>query len=510
MTAMEFIVPSMPVILIDVFGSIAMIALSFLCVGKARKLRARDEHNIVWTYLLWLSWGLAIFAISRSGGHIIKQVLVMTGHAPTWKVIQPYSGAINTSVFFVAGSVTLFFERVFRINRRILADKTELQESRKQLLYLNQNLEDLVATRTQALALSEHRYRRIFEVSRDLILVTDRDGVILDCNPASQKALNSRGTATADEDPNIQRAFENPGQWDSILEGLDEKGFVLNEEAVLVRHDGATMRVLISAGLDEGQNPTKDTIHFLIRDIEQKKLMEARMAQADKLASIGELSSGIAHEINNPLGIIQGYTQLLLRNEDPENERSADLRIIEKHVKNCKVIVEDLLSFARGGETLKEPADLHKVMDEVLQFLHYEPGHQDLAISKEYALDLPMVQVDKKKIRQVIMNLVINASHAVEGKGKLLLATDYDPEKALASIWVRDNGPGIPKQNLARIFDPFFTTKPTGQGTGLGLSVSYGIIKSHGGDISVESAPGEGASFHITLPAEPPKTGDEV
>ncbi|SHK54978.1 PAS domain S-box-containing protein [Desulfatibacillum alkenivorans DSM 16219] len=500
---MTFLVPSMPVILIDFFGSIVMIILSFMCVGKAQKLRARDEHNIVWTYLLWLSWGLAVFAVSRSGGHIIKQLLVMSGHTATWGTLRPYSGAINTSVFFVAGSVTLFFERVFRINRRILADKAELQESKEQLLYLNQNLENLVAARTQALALSEHRYRRIFEVSRDLILVTNRNGEILDCNPASKKALNSFGDNDAEHKPSIQRSFDNTRQWDSILQGLEEKGFVLNEEAVLMRHDGATMRVLISAGLDQGEDQTQDTIHFLIRDIEQKKLMEARMAQADKLASIGELSSGIAHEINNPLGIILGYTQLLLRNEDPENERHADLRIIEKHVKSCKVIVEDLLSFARGGETMKEPTDLHEVIDEVLQFLHHEPGRQDLAIAKEYSLDLPLAHVDKKKIRQVIMNLVINASHAVEGRGKILLATDFNPEKGLASIWVKDNGPGIPKQNLARIFDPFFTTKPTGQGTGLGLSVSYGIIKSHGGDISVESAPGEGAAFHITLPVEP-------
>ena len=381
---MTFLVPSMPVILVDFFGSIAMIVLSFMCVGKARKLRARDEHNVVWTYLLWLSWGLAVFAVSRSGSHIIKELMVISGHTAAWRTMQPYSGAVNTSVFFVAGSVTLFFERVFRINRRILADKAELQESKEQLLYLNQNLENLVAARTQALALSEHRYRRIFEVSRDLILLTNRDGEILDCNPASEKALNSRVTSHGGEKPNIQGAFDDPRQWKRILQNLDKNGFVLNEEAVLVRRDGATMRVLISAGLDQGEGEARDAVHFLIRDIEQKKLMEARMAQADKLASIGELSSGIAHEINNPLGIILGYTQLLLRNEDPENERHADLRIIEKHVKSCKVIVEDLLSFARGGETVKEPTDLHEMIDEVLQFLHHEPGRQDLTISREY------------------------------------------------------------------------------------------------------------------------------
>ena len=507
MNTMEYFVPSMPVILVDFFGSIAMIVLSFMCVGKARRLKMRESHNVVWTYLQWLCWGLAVFAVSRSMGHIIKQALVFSGNSGMWHVLRPYSGAVNTAMFFVAASVTLFFERVFQINQRILADKAELQESRRQLIFLNQNLEDLVDTRTQALTLSEHRYRRIFEVSRDLIVVTSRSGVIKDSNPAAKKILEGEPPALSGE-PVIRDYFDDETQWDQLLKTLDENGFVLNEEAVLKRSDGAAVRTLISAGMDSGDEPYQDTIHFLIRDIEQKKLMEARMAQADKLASIGELSSGIAHEINNPLGIILGYTQLLLRSEDGESERSQDLKVIEKHVKTCKVIVEDLLSFARGGETVKESADIHQIMDDVLQFLRYEPGRQDIRIVRHYSEDLPEIRVDRKKIRQVIMNLIINASHAVEGNGEIQLFTKYDHEKRSAIIQVQDDGPGIAVENLSRIFDPFFTTKPTGQGTGLGLSVSYGIIRSHGGEITVDNAHSGGAVFTIMLPLESPSTDE--
>lgn len=233
---------------------------------------------------------------------------------------------------------------------------------------------------------------------------------------------------------------------------------------------------------------------------EQKKIMENQMAQADKLASIGQLSAGVAHEMNNPLGIILGYTQLLLRDEDSKTERYNDLKTIEKHVKSCKSIVEDLLSFARSSKPEREEISIHEAMDDVLNFV---VQHSDLAkieIIKDYDIIIPPVFINERKIKQVFMNLIMNAKHAVGKTGTIKITTKLNRSKNRAYILVLDSGYGIEKKNLSRIFDPFFTTKSTGEGTGLGLSVSYGIIKNHDGEILVESKRGKGSTFTIVLP----------
>lgn len=227
---------------------------------------------------------------------------------------------------------------------------------------------------------------------------------------------------------------------------------------------------------------------------------EKQIAQADKLASIGQLSSGIAHEINNPLGIILGYTQLMLRSEKPETQKYDDLKTIEKHVKTCKSIVEDLLNFARTSNPKKEKVCIHNIIDEALEFIREKSVPQGIDIIKNYQDNIPEILLDSKNIKQVIINLVINAIHAIEKKGRILISTQLDMMENAVFIKVEDSGYGIPEKDLPRIFEPFFTTKPMGQGTGLGLAVSYGIIRNHGGRIIAESKTGKGSIFTIILP----------
>ncbi|MDY6792897.1 MAG: ATP-binding protein [Thermodesulfobacteriota bacterium] len=241
-------------------------------------------------------------------------------------------------------------------------------------------------------------------------------------------------------------------------------------------------------------------INYPVGDKKQKKLMENQMAQADKLASIGQLSAGVAHEMNNPLGIILGYTQLLLRDEDSETERYKDLKTIEKHVKNCKSIVEDLLSFSRSSNPEWEVINIHEAIDDVLNFIVHHADLDKVAIIRDYDITIPPILINERKIKQVFMNLLMNAKHAVGNTGTIKVATKLVPAKSQACIKVIDTGYGIERKNLSRIFDPFFTTKPTGEGTGLGLSVSYGIIKNHHGEILVESKRGKGSTFTIFLP----------
>ena len=375
------IVSAVPMVAVDLLGSAGMIVLSFLCLRHIRALRGRFPDNLIWTYLLWVCLALATFAVSRSIGHILKQVLLVSGQGAAWSRISAVSGTINTFTLIIVASVTLFFQQVWTIYREIVTDRQALRDAHEKLLYLNQNLERIVAERTAALARSEKQ-----------------------------------------------------------------------------------------------------------------------MAQADKLASIGQLSSGVAHEINNPLGIILGYTQLMLRSESPETQRYEDLKTIEKHVRSCKTIVEDLLNFARSSRTKRERVDVHATIDEILGFIQHHSRLDGIRIKRDYDPAVPELLLDEKKMKQVLINLVMNAKHAVGRSGTIHLSTAYNEAAGEVHIAVRDDGYGIEEKHLSRIFDPFFTTKPTGEGTGLGLSVSYGIITHHGGEIRVDSAPGEGAEFRVVLP----------
>ena len=490
-----------PIWCVDVVGSILMIVFAFLSFGLSLQLKRKDPNNIIITYLLWVCLSLFVFAISRSAGHLLKQIFLLAGRRDLWSAIQPFSGAVNTFTFIVVASVTLFFERTWAIYGTILKDRQALQTAHEELLYLNQNLEQLVEKRTEALVISEQKYRRIFEVSKDMILVTWTDGRIVTINPAGRQLLEiTAPDAGPIEGRRLQQFLSTPGNWDTIRDHIESRGFISSEEFDLVLENGSRRRVLLSGSVARNPAENGETIHFLIKDIEQRRLMQKQMAQADKLASIGELSSGIAHEINNPLGIILGYTQLLLRSEDPRSNRYNDLKTIEKHVQSCKAIVEDLLNFARTSSPQKEKLDVHAVIEDVIGFVRHHSNLETIQIETRFAPKLPPVLMDEKKIKQVLINLLMNAIHAVDRKGTIEITTGMNDTASRVTVEVADDGHGIAEQDLPRIFDPFFTTKPTGEGTGLGLSVSYGIIKGHGGNITVKSEKGQGAAFTLSLP----------
>jgi two-component system NtrC family sensor kinase len=502
------IAPFLPLLVVDVGGSVLMIVFSFLCVGLAYRLQRLDPQNVVWTYLFWVCIGLAGFAVSRSAGHILKQALVLSGQKETWAAVRPFSGSVNTFMFVFVASVTLFFERVWKIYEQVTTDKVALERAHTELLNLNQNLEHIVAERSQALALSERQYRRIFEVSRDMILVVDSQGRILDINPAGCRMLGFEEASETPKGELFQAFFERPGDWGVLMAAVLRQGFVLNSEVVLRRCNGVGMHALISAGLDQEPNGFAFSIHLQVRDIQERHQMQEQMAQADRLASIGQLSSGVAHEINNPLGVILGYTQLMLRSEAHNSERFKDLKTIEKHVRHCKSIVADLLNFARRSEPKKEKVDIHKTIEDVLSFIGQNIGSSRIEFQTDFDRRIPPVVVDDKKIRQVLINLLMNARHAVGTQGMVRVSTAWRKTDGSLEIRVADNGYGIEERHLKHIFDPFFTTKPTGEGTGLGLSVSYGIVKKHGGEILVQSKPGEGSTFTVVLPAIEKNSGE--
>jgi len=492
-------ITSIPIFIVDVGGALLMIVISFLCVYYALQLKGRDPQNIVWTYLMWVSLALSVFAVSRSMGHIIKQLLILTGQQPLWLQLQPYSGSVNSLAFMVVGAVTLFFERTWTIYQGMIKDRQALEKAHLELLYLNQNLEQRVNERSAALTLSEHKYRRIFEASKDIILSATKSGKMLDLNPAGFKLLglnNHRGV----EGLQLPAYFHDPSDWQRLVDQIESQDFINSTEIDIKVADGSRRRMVLSASLASEEAASNGTIYFLIKDIEQQRLMREQMAQADKLASIGELSAGIAHEINNPLGVILGFTQLMLRHKVQETNLCADLKTIEKHTRHCKSIVEDLLNFARTSSPKKELSDIHAIIDDVLHFIQQHGKPAEVQVQKFYDTRMVRLLVDEKKIKQVFINLIMNAKHAVGRQGLISVRTLIDDQKGNATIQVSDDGCGIDKNNIPRIFDPFFTTKPTGEGTGLGLSVSYGIIKNHGGHIYVESKKGQGTKFSVELP----------
>jgi PAS domain S-box-containing protein len=489
---------ALPIWAVDVGGSFLMIILSAFCVYYAMRLRMRDPQNIVWTYLMWVSLALCVFAVSRSLGHIIKQILLISGGQSIWKTLQPYSGAINSLAFMVVGAVTLFFERTWTIYQGMIKDRRALRKAHKELLFLNQNLERLVNERSVALNRSEHKFRRIFEASRDMILSTSKQGRILDLNPSGFKLLRLNDKS-AINNLKLSEFFKDPSDWQRLLNQIEKQGFTPSMEIDLQVADGSTRRVMLSAGMAREVSGSVGSIHFLVKDIEQQRQMRAQLAQADKLASIGELSSGIAHEINNPLGIILGFTQLMMRNLK-ETDLHADLKTIEKHTRHCKSIVEDLLNFARTSKPKKELCNIHCIIKDVVHFIEQHTGTEQVKIDKDFDERVGPLLLDQKNIKQVFINLIMNARYAVGAEGVITVKTQKDTLFDDVIIQVSDNGIGIEKKNLSRIFDPFFSTKPTGEGTGLGLSVSYGIIKNHGGHIDAESEPGKGTTFTLKIP----------
>jgi two-component system, NtrC family, sensor kinase len=237
-------------------------------------------------------------------------------------------------------------------------------------------------------------------------------------------------------------------------------------------------------------------------EITDQKKVEQKIQQAEKLVAMGQLAAGVAHEINNPLGVILCYVDLLKRELADFPQGLKDLAVIEKQALNSKRIVSDLLQFARSHESAKKPAGLNDMINEVVQLLAHQFKQQKVRVTMHLSEEIPRINLDLNKIKQVLINLLMNACQAIEDRGEVRISSEWLGVQKKAEIRIRDDGHGIVPSIRARIFDPFFTTKAAGQSTGLGLSVSYGIIQDHGGEITVESEPGQWTCFTVRLPAD--------
>ncbi len=246
---------------------------------------------------------------------------------------------------------------------------------------------------------------------------------------------------------------------------------------------------------------------LFLREVTHRRLQELQLIQTEKMASMGLLAAGVAHEINNPLTSVAGYAEALTRRfrDDPELAGDRRMEVFQRYLDviiresyRCKGIINGLLTFSRKSDGSIDNVDLNKVVREVLELVRPTATAEKVTIEELFTPDLPLIQGDSAALRQVFMNLVMNALQAIKGVGRITITSSVEGNMVL--VTVKDSGCGIPQSLLDQIWDPFFTTKTVGQGVGLGLAVTYNIIHRHGGEISVETRENEGACFTVRLP----------
>ncbi len=356
--------------------------------------------------------------------------------------------------------------------------------------------------KTKELRKSESQYRSVVENARDIIFTLDKEDRLLSINEYGYNFFKKRPEEILGH--NILELL--PDECAELQMNVIKEVFATNTSKQLtcpVEVDGKEywLSTNFSGFLDENGNVF--SVLGIARDITERKKMEEQMSHTEKLASMGTLAAGVAHEINNPLAIILGFTDLLLEKAATGSEEHDILTTIERQATNAKRVVENLLSFARHKEYKEEEIDFNKNIETVLAVMRNTLLLNRISVDQYMQDDLPAIKVDSGELQQVFFNIINNAIYAMKDGGVLTIITKAFNNQV--EIRFADTGPGIKKEYRTRIFDPLFTTKEVGKGTGLGLSVSYGIITKHGGSITFETKTKEeseetGTTFIITLP----------
>jgi PAS domain S-box-containing protein len=365
------------------------------------------------------------------------------------------------------------------------------------------------AERRKVLALTgearerEEFIRSVVESLHEGVVALDREGRVTAWNRAMEvrydvAAAEVLGREFFDVFPaarreawgaSLRRLLEGDGE-EFVLEGVAHETLragrvVQNLKGTRLRRDGAPAGAVL-----------------LVEDITERVGLERSARQAEKMAAVGTLAAGVAHELNNPIGIISSRIELMLLDVESQpvhEELRRDLEVLHRHAQRVARIVQGLLSFARQAPAAQGPVDLNRVVEDTLLLVDKQISKEGITIARRLAPGLPAVWGDVNALQQVIMNLVTNAREALTGRGQIVIETE--PLADGVRLTVRDDGPGMARETLAKIFDPFFTTKPSG--TGLGLSITYGIVRDHRGTIEVDSEPGRGTAFALTFPPAP-------
>jgi PAS domain S-box-containing protein len=431
--------------------------------------------------------------LKRIGAELISPLKAPTGQLSGILILgkkrseQPYTSEDKQLIYTICNHLSTNLEnvRLYGVSQQELEERKQAEEE---------------------IRVSEERYRHLFENLNDAALLADTEtGQILETNRQGKVLL---GRSRNEIVGMYQSALHPPDKTEEYKQRFAAhvaKGHAADYEGEIIRKDGTIIPVYISA------SPL--TIHgrhlilVLFHDIterkeaeEKEKELQRELYRSSRLASVGELAAGVAHQINNPLTGVLGFSQRLLR-KSTDQEVSQDLRTIYTEAERATKIVQNLLTFARRRQPNKQYSDINEILQSALELRAYELKTSNIEVITDLAPSLHQIMIDFHQIQEVFLNIMLNAEQVMteaNSGGRLTIKTEE--RKGYIRTTFTDDGPGIPAEHLDRIFDPFFSTREKKGGTGLGLSVCHGIITEHGGRVYARSKPGKGATFFVELP----------
>ena len=433
------------------------------------------------------------FVTSLSG---IAIAFALSATLSTWinRNISIYEGLLvgAVSIGYIALHVGLL-ALVWRTWRGVTRQAQAIDDANRDLKVANTQMEE-----------SEARFRKLFDEAPVGYHEVDTDGHITRVN---RTELDMLGYAADEvlgrplwefvEEPEIVRE-----EFFKQVNGTIETGSAY--ERMYRKKDGTLLPVLADTPLLRDNEGHVIGARTTVQDITELKEVQERLQETSRLASVGELAAGVAHELNNPLGSIMGFTELLLDEDLPQSARD-DLQTVYSDVQRAARIVQNLQSFARRDEPTRQYVDVTDVVQKALEIKSYHLRVNNVQVTTRFAKHVLYTMLDEHQVLQVIVNILGNAEQAIVGANRDgRISIDVSRSGDQIKLTIADDGPGMAPETLKKVFHPFFTTKEVGEGTGLGLSICYGIVKQHGGDLWAESVPGEGATFHITLPVSGP------
>jgi PAS domain S-box-containing protein len=351
----------------------------------------------------------------------------------------------------------------------------------------------------EALKLAAAKWKETFDSISDAVIITDTDFRIQRVNKAFADLFHLEISQVVDK-----HCYELLHCEDTPISGCPHRQTLTTKKPTATEFYASHLEKHLleaTSPIFDKQGEVVGTVH-IIRDITAQKLQAERLIMADRLVSLGELVAGTAHELNNPLTSIIGFSQLLMEKEVPDDIHE-NLELIHSEAQRVTSITNNLLTFARNYTPLKRRSQIKNIIEDVLKLRAYEHKVNNIKVKKQLDPDIPEVMVDYFQMQQVFLNIIINAEYfmtAAHNRGTLTIITQKGNDTVKISF--ADDGPGIPPENLRRIFDPFFTTKPAGRGTGLGLSICHGIVTEHGGQLYARSQLGKGATIVVELPVD--------